>query len=241
MKGYIDLHSHYLPAIDDGVRSLEEGVRLCTNLAAIGYDRVVATPHMRTAMFPNHRDGLERAFQEYAEVTRDVPDMPELGLASEHFFDDVFWERFLSDEILPYPGGHAVLVEFPTERLPMRIDDCFFEMNIQGLRPVIAHPERYRPLFRATDAIGGLLRGGALPLLDVMSLVGKYGRRPQRAAERMLGEGVYFAACSDAHRPDDVEIVDRAIQRLQKLVGREHAFALLSENPRRILDGDFDA
>jgi len=241
MKGYVDLHSHYLPGIDDGVRSFEEGVRLCTRLAAIGYDHVVATPHMRTAMFPNQRPELESLFNRFQQLTADVPGMPRTGLGAEHFFDDVFWERFMNDEIIPYPGGHAALVEFANERLPMRIDDFFFEMHLKGVRPVIAHPERYRPLFKTTTPIEGLIRGGALPLLDLMSLVGKYGRRPQRAAERMLSEGVYYAACSDAHRPDDVDTVDKAIERLHRLVGAEHSLMLLSENPGRILSGQVEA
>ncbi len=241
MKGYVDLHSHYLPGIDDGVRSFEEGVRLCTRLAAIGYDRVVATPHMRTAMFPNKRNDLEELFRRFEALTADVPGMPQIDLAAEHFFDDVFWERFLKDEVLPYPGGHAALVEFSTEQLPMRIDDFFFEMHLKGVRPVIAHPERYRPLFKRTEPIAALIHGGALPLLDLMSLVGKYGRRPQRAAERMLSEGVYYAACTDAHRPEHVDIVAKAIERLRRLAGPEHVFTLLSENPTRLLEGRVEA
>jgi len=226
--------------VDDGVRSLEEGVRLVQRLASIGYERVVATPHIRTAMFPNRKPALQEAFDEFVEITRDVPGMPTLGLGAEHFFDDVFWELFMTEQAIPYPGGHAALVEFSSQSLPLRVDDFFFEMQLKGVRPVVAHPERYRPLFRRSELLEPLVHGGALPLLDLMSLVGKYGRRPKRAAERMLSEGIYFAACSDCHRPSDVDHVEAAIGRLKKLVGPEHATELLSERPRRILEGNFD-
>jgi protein-tyrosine phosphatase len=73
-----------------------------------------------------------------------------------------------------------------------------------------------------------------------MSLVGRYGSRPRRAAERMLEEGVYYAACSDSHRPSDVDIVAEAIKRLERLVGKEEAGELLGENPRKILEGTVD-
>jgi protein-tyrosine phosphatase len=167
--------------------------------------------------------------------------MPALGLGAEHYFDDMFWELFVNDEAMPYPGGHAALVEFSTDSFPLRVDDFFFEMQIKGVRPVIAHPERYRPLFRKSELLEPLVVGGALPLLDLMSLVGKYGRRPKRAAERLLAEGFYYAACSDCHRPSDVEHVEAAIARLKKLVGPEHASELLSDRPLRILEGNFDA
>jgi len=78
-------------------------------------------------------------------------------------------------------------------------------------------------------------------LLDVMSLVGKYGRRPRHTAERMLEEGAYFAACSDSHRPADVEQVALGIERLEALLGSDEAHALLDDNPRAILRGEVDA
>jgi protein-tyrosine phosphatase len=76
-----------------------------------------------------------------------------------------------------------------------------------------------------------------LALLDVMALVGKYGKRPQRTAEAWLDEGLYYAACTDSHRPDDVERVEEAIERLRALRGADEATLLLDEHPRRILAG----
>ena len=64
-EGYVDLHCHYLPGIDDGVRTLDEGIRVLAGLRGLGYAKVIATPHIRTAMFDNRKPGLERA---YAEV-----------------------------------------------------------------------------------------------------------------------------------------------------------------------------
>lgn len=241
MKGYVDLHCHYIPAIDDGVRTFEEGVRLVTGLHSVGYDVVMATPHIRTAMFENRKPGLEIAFAEFRDLTADVPGMPTLGLGAEHFFDDVFWQLFADDQALPYPGGKAALVEFPADSIPMRVEERFFEMNVRGVRPVLAHPERYSALWKRTDALDPLLDVGVLPLLDIMSLTGKYGRRPRRAAERMVEEGVYYAACSDSHRPTDVEIVAEAIDRLRRLVGEEETYELLALNPRHILDGTVEA
>lgn len=237
-EGYVDLHCHYLPGIDDGVRTLDEGLQVLTGLAAVGYARVIATPHIRTAMFDNRRPGLERAYEEMVDLSRDVPGMPETGLGAEHYCDDVFWELFTSGEALPYPGDHAALIEFHYEMWPMRVEEKLFEMQVRGVRPVLAHPERYAALFKRTDPLDPLMDVGCVALLDLMSLVGRYGRRPQRAAERMLDEGVYYAACSDCHRPSDVALVADAIERLRDLVGDEEADELLAENPRRILSGD---
>lgn len=234
---YVDLHCHYLPAIDDGVKTLEDGVALARGLRSIGYDTVVATPHIRTAMFENRKSGLEHAFSEFSAQAADLEGMPKLGLGAEHHFDDIVWGLFQNDEAVTYPGGAAALVEFPERAIPMGVTERFFRMMVKGIRPVIAHPERYQPFFKKSDDIDPLLDGGALPLLDLMSLTGKYGRRPKKAAERMVDEGVYYAACSDSHRPKDVDQVAAAIDRLRALVGDEETFELLAENPRRILEG----
>ena len=73
-------------------------------------------------------------------------------------------------------------MEFPAERIPLNLAQQFFRMSVRGVRPVIAHPERYTPLFRSSEAIEPLVDGGALALLDLMSLTGKYGQKAEKAA-----------------------------------------------------------
>jgi len=116
MTGFVDLHCHYLPGVDDGVRSFEEGVALCRALKQIGYASVTATPHIRSAMFANEKHDLERRFAEFSAACRSEPDLPELLLGAEHFCDDVFWSLFERDAILPYSGGKAALIELPQNR-----------------------------------------------------------------------------------------------------------------------------
>jgi protein-tyrosine phosphatase len=181
--------------------------------------------------------GLEGSFAQLLRDVEGVDGLPAMGLGAEHFFDDVFWRLFEEGRALPYPGHKAALVELNERVIPLRLEDRFFEMQVRGIRPVLAHPERYAPLYARSEPIDPLLDAGALPLLDLMSLMGRYGSRPKRAAERMLDEGVYYAACSDCHRPGDVEVVAEAIKRLERLVGKEEAGELLGENPRHILEG----
>ena len=243
MKGYVDLHCHYLPAIDDGVRTAADGLALIAGLRRIGYDLVVATPHIRTAMFENRPAGLRAAYDGLLaspEFAAAAGQLPQTGLAAEHWCDDVFWELFTAGESMRYPGGFAALIEFPPELIP-RVEERFFAMQRKGVTPVLAHPERYSPLYQKSDGIERMLDMGVLPLLDLMSLTGKYGSAPKRAAERMLDEGVYFAACSDAHKPQDVDVVADAIARLERLVGKEEAQELLAEGPRSILEGTIDS
>jgi protein-tyrosine phosphatase len=237
MPAFVDLHCHYIPAVDDGVRTLEEGVLLCQALKRLGYASVTATPHIRSALFENTESDLRQRFARFVEESRSAADMPELLLGAEHFCDDMFWSLFERDQALPYTGGKAALIELPPDHIPLGLEQWVFRMQVRGVRPVLAHPERYPVLFGTTSPIERTLELGAVALLDLMSLTGKYGRRPRHTAERMLEEGAYYAACSDCHRPADVELVASAIERLQNLIGDEEADQLLAEHPRAILEG----
>lgn len=237
MSGFIDLHLHYVPGVDDGVRSVEEGLALCAALKELGFSKLVTTPHIRSGMFDNRAPGLREAFGALAERAGSHPGLPELALSAEHHCDALLLELLEAGELLPYPGGRSILIEFGYDRLPLAIERITFKIALKGLRPVLAHPERCAPLFRKTDPIEPLLDQDVGLQLDVMALIGKYGRAPRAAAERMLEEGVYTIAASDAHRPEDVPDVGRGIEMLFKRVGDEEARLLLSDNPRRLLEG----
>ena len=240
--GYADLHCHWIAGIDDGCRTPEAGVALLKGLKAIGFSTVVATPHMRPGMFENDRAALERAYARMQPILAAEVGLPEVFLASEHWFDDTVYARLRAGEGLPYPAKpgarlRGVLVEMNPQGFPPQLPRTFVELRRKGLFPVIAHPERYQPVWKDDGCLDPLLDAGARLLLDICSIVGKYGRAPQRAAEKLLEDEAYEAACSDAHKPEDLDDVARAVDRLGELVGREERERLLGEAPRAILEG----
>jgi protein-tyrosine phosphatase len=241
MDGFIDLHCHPIPGIDDGAKSAADGMELLAGLRSLGFARVVATPHIRSGLWENRahtiapaRAQLEEAMTEARSAGRALP---ELDVAAEHLFDDVVWELFAKKEAMPYPGGTAALVEFPYDNIPHRVELRFWRLNKSGITPVLAHPERYAPLARDSERLHELIGAGARPLLDLMSLVGTYGRAARAAAERMLDEKLYSAACSDAHKPSDVPVVAEALRVLQRTVGDDEFRRLLITSPRELLQG----
>jgi protein-tyrosine phosphatase len=240
MRGFVDLHSHWIASIDDGARSAVEGLELLRGLYDVGFSTVVATPHMRPGMFDNDRAALVRAYDAMAEPLAEASArgvvFPTRHLASEHYFDDTVFHRLTHDEALTYPGGGAALIELPTKAFPLRVAHRFVDLHRKSITTVLAHPERYQPVWADDACLDPLLDAGAHLLLDVCSLVGKYGRVAQRAAEKLLEEDAYEAACSDAHRPKDVDLVDKAIARLEALSGKREARRLLAEAPRRLLE-----
>jgi protein-tyrosine phosphatase len=244
VKGFVDLHCHWIAGIDDGAKSVDASLAMLRGLRTAGFDTVMATPHMRPGMFDNDRDALTAAYEAMQPHLANDAELPKVHLASEHFFDDVVFGRIVAGEGLPYPdlgalrargGRRGVLVELAPQSFPQRLHARFFDLSKVGLRPVLAHPERYQPVWKDDRCLDPLLDAGAMLLLDVCALVGKYGRNSQEAAEKLLDDEAYEAACSDAHRPEDAEIVMKAIAVLEERVGADEADRLLRRAPRAIL------
>ncbi|MBL8602777.1 MAG: protein tyrosine phosphatase [Myxococcales bacterium] len=235
----IDLHCHPLPGLDDGVRTPEDGVSLLRGLRSIGFETVVATPHVRSGVWDNRVDTRARAHEALGvpfEAARAAGvALPELLLAGEHMFDDVLRDLLAKGEALTYPGGGAALVEFGYDVIPLRVEVQLWRMAKSGVRPVLAHPERYAPLQESDDRLDEIVGAGAWLLLDVMSLVGAYGRRAQAAAERILKRNKYVAGCTDSHKPSDVDTVNTALTALGRAAGSDGVQRLMVEGPRRIL------
>ncbi len=238
MNGFIDLHCHYVPGIDDGAKSVAEGTEMLRGLHGLGFSRVLATPHTRPGMFDNTRATIQDAFDEFKASVAGVSGLPTLDLSSEHYFDDVVFQRLMSGQGLPYPGGRAVLLEFYQIDFPITVQHRLADIRARGMVPVIAHPERYQCLWRAPEILERLVDNGAAALLDVASLVGKYGRSTKDCAEELLERGLYHAACSDAHRPADIAEVAGGIAQLRKLYGDEEVTFMLGEGPESLLAGE---
>src|SRR3954469_6914293 len=237
MSGFIDLHCHYVPGIDDGANSAADGLAMLRGLSSLGFARVLATPHTRPGMFDNTPDTISAAFARFKGSLPADERLPELALSSEHYFDEVVFQRLLTGKGLPYPGGKAVLLEFYQIDFPPLIQHRLFDLRTRGLLPVIAHPERYQCLWRSPEILEKMLDSGSAALLDIAALVGKYGRKTQACAEVLLERGLYHAACSDAHRPSDVAEVARGIERLRELYGPEHVTFMFREGPEQLLAG----
>lgn len=236
MAGFVDLHCHWVAGVDDGAPTSDVSRAMLEGLAELGFERVIATPHMRPALFDNQTGDLRAAYERTCGAL-DVGALPALDLSCEHFFDEVVYRRLRSGDGLPYPGGAAVLLEFYESSFPASVDRLLSELRRDGLTPVIAHPERYHALWDQPDILDRLLDVGAVALLDVAALVGKYGSRPRRCAELLLERGAYHAACSDAHRPEDIREVGRGMKLVRERYGETELGKLFREGPLEILAG----
>jgi protein-tyrosine phosphatase len=173
--------------------------------------------------------------------------LPATSLASEHYFDRSVLERISRGEGLPYRAttngsdeqrlGGAILIEFSDLPSSEIVKQAFFKLQLHGFVIVLAHPERYRSVWENPRVLEPLIERGVVPLLDTAALVGKYGKNARRSALELLDSGAYGAACSDAHRPADVELVATGIEWILREYGDTEVRALFFDGPQALLSG----
>jgi protein-tyrosine phosphatase len=238
MPHYVDLHSHFLPALDDGATEPAMSLAMVQAVAALGFTQLFATPHQRAGMFMPAREAIDSAFQMVVSQTlAAVGTGLRLGLGAENFWDDVFHGRARQGTIPGYDGGPAFLFEINPQMMPIGMENLLFDFQTAGRLPVMAHPERYVAIQRDPAVAEKLGRSSAL-LIDLGALDGAHGKVEMKTARRLVLDGLIHAAASDVHRPEDAESVAAGMAWIRKQRGQPVLDRLLDENPRRMLSGE---
>ena len=193
LKDAVDNHSHILPGVDDGVRTLEESLEILSFLEEQGVKTLWLTPHIMEDV-PNTTEDLRQRFDALKEQYKGSV---RLHLAAEYMMDNLFEERLSSGDLLRH-GGEKVLVETSTLFPPIGFWDILETMKRKGFVPLLAHPERYR--YMEMKDYERLRRMDVLLQLNIPSLVGAYGESVQEKALKLLEKGMYCMLGSDCHR-----------------------------------------
>jgi protein-tyrosine phosphatase len=235
--GFLDLHAHVLPGLDDGVDSVGEAVEVVTMLGELGFDIVCCTPHQKLGSWVPTQEAISKARAEVVDALADAHIEVALHLGAENFWDELFLERSQQGAQPAYTGERAFLVEVAPAATPPQLEEQLFRLRMRGRLPVLAHPERYHGLCRQPDRVAQVARSAAM-VVDLGALVGAHGPRAQESAQWLINEGLAHACASDAHSVEDAKAAGDGIAWLRKKHGREAAQRLLGENPRRILQGE---
>jgi protein-tyrosine phosphatase len=197
----IDLHTHVLPGIDDGCRTLEESVDLVRAAAADGITALAATPHVRSD-YPTTPETMERLVGEVREAVAAAGIPVEILTGGEISLDRL--DALSGEELDRFGlGGNpkVVLLEFPYSGWPLALDGVVFRLQTQGRTVVLAHPERNREVQSRADALEELVARGVLVQVTAASLDGRLGGSSRRAARELLDRGLVHLVASDAHEP----------------------------------------
>lgn len=232
---FVDLHLHLLPGVDDGAKTPADALAMARALVELGFSDAAPSPHVNERAEPADVCEVRRA--ELADGLAREGIALRLHPNAENVLEPGLLER-LARETRALGAGRYLLAEVPYLAPVPALPQLIFRLQLKGLTPVVAHPERCREFERPGRAAEVAGAGAALQL-DVGALVGRYGSGARKLSRGFLAEGLYAVAATDAHSPKDLETwVPEALRELRKLAGEAGAERLLAENPGRILRGE---
>lgn len=206
-------------------------------LRDLGFSTICATPHQKTGQY---LPSLEAIRDAHTLVTSEVESHGvdvRIPLGAENMWDGTLYGRMEADEIPGYDGNRVFLMEFIPNQLPVGLFERIFDLRCRGILPVVAHPERYAPLWKAPELVERLASDCAM-VVDLGALSGHHGRKQAKHARKMVLGGMAHAAASDLHSPDDLKGAAAGIEWIRKKAGGDAAVErLLGTNPAKILEG----
>ena len=197
----VDVHSHLLPGIDDGSKSMEDSIAMIRTMIDMGYQKLVITPHVMAHRYPNSSQHILQVFHTLqTEVMKQQLPIT-LEIAAEYYLDETLFERINNNDLLPFAGNH-ILFECSFRNEPLSLFDLVFQLKAAGYQPVIAHFERYVYYHNRIEIAQELKSMGCLIQVNLLSFSGYYGKSIQRQAEELLANHLVDIVGTDCHRMD---------------------------------------
>lgn len=236
----IDLHAHVLPALDDGSRNAEESLEMLRAAARDGTRILCATPHAHGPDYDVARDEAVLAHARLVEAARAAGLAIDVRLASEVWYrtdlDVLAREGRLA--LLGSGARRYVLVEFPPNLVPPEAEEVLFRLRLEGVTPVIAHPERNPSFWARPEAAVRLREQGALLQITAGSLTGLFRREAKACARALFDRDAVDLIASDCHRADRRPPgLSEAARIVVKWAGADQAERVTDAVPRAILEG----
>jgi len=235
----IDLHTHILPGVDDGVKTEEEALEFARMAVADGTRVLVATPHCKEGSWINDRPAVLEQVAALRErlAQEGIPLKVEPG-AEVHLCPDLP-ERVRDGRALTLAdNGRTLLLELSLNQYPVDLENLVFQLKLAGIETLFAHPERIRFFQDDISRYEAVVHLGAWGQITTGSVTGQFGRRAREFSEEVLRKGLVHVLASDSHnlsgRPP---LLSEARAALVPLIGEERARAMCEDAPRALLDG----
>lgn len=195
----IDIHSHVLPGLDDGAATMEDAIAMAQAAASEGIATIIATPHHRNGAYDNPKSSvLPLAAELNDELKRRGIALTVLPGQEVRLHGDLL-DGFHRHEVMTLAYTPYILIEFPPDHVPKYAEQLLFDMQVNGLIPIIAHPERNAEIIEQPERLYQLVKRGALAQLTASSVTGHFGKKIKTFSFQLIEANLAHFIASDAH------------------------------------------
>ena len=233
----IDVHSHILPNIDDGSRSIDETFNLIKEAKEAGFEGIICTSHYMENYYETDRPEREVWINAIHENLKNKNIEMNLYLGNEIYMSDNIIKLLEDGKATTMNDTSYVLFELPLNVEPMNLYDMVYEMQQYKIVPILAHPERYSFVQKEPEIVYDLIQKGVLMQSNYGSILGRYGEKAELISRKLLENNMVHFLGSDVHKPNTIyPRIGEALDIIKELVGREKLEELTTINPKLVLE-----
>ncbi|WP_026950766.1 tyrosine-protein phosphatase [Algoriphagus mannitolivorans] len=214
-----DMHSHLIPGIDDGSKTMEESLSLLQRMESFGLKKVITTPHIMSEYYRNTPEIIQLGLEDLQKAAREAGIKLEIQAAAEYYMDEIFLEKVKNEEKLLTFGDNYILVETGFINKPQMLLEIIFHLEMAGYKPVYAHPERYQYLLTDKKLLEDLLERKLIFQMNLLSLTGFYSKPVKDFAEMLLEREAVSFLGTDCHNPRYLDMLE-SLPRNQKIYSK---------------------
>ncbi|MCM3216414.1 tyrosine protein phosphatase [Niallia taxi] len=226
----IDIHCHILPGVDDGPVTIQESMLMAREAVAEGISTIIATPHHRNNKFENKKNQILEHVSEFNSLL-DKENIPLTILPGQEnrIFGELL-EDFQKGEILTLANSDYLFIEFPTSSVPRYANRLLYEIQTEGITPIIVHPERNKEVLNNPDILYNFVKNGILTQVTAASVAGYFGKSIKKFSLQLIENNLTHFLASDAHNTTNRTFaLNEAYNLVENLLGIEYVY-LFKEN-----------
>ncbi len=215
-----DMHSHLIPGIDDGAKTIDDSILLIQRLKELGYKKIITTPHIMSEYYPNTPEIILSGLETLKNALKKAGINIEIEAAAEYQVDDAFEALVQSKERLLTFSKNNILIEFSMLSEPVNALNIIFQLKTQGYQPILAHPERYLYYANRFEIFEKIKSMGCSLQVNLLSLAAYYGSEQKKLGVKLLQSGLVDYLGTDLHRESQVKSIQSVLssKRLRKLI-----------------------
>lgn len=206
-----DIHSHLLPGIDDGAKSIDHTIGMLRKMEDLGFKKLIFTPHVMSGVYDNTSEIILNKLAKVQQVITELEINLEVDASAEYFFDETLFKRIATRDLLPFHKNH-ILFEFSFHTKPDRFEELIFQLNTAGYQPVLAHFERYLYFHNKPEVLRQLKDLGCMIQANWLSFTGHYGPEVKKQAQFLAKQNAIDVLGTDCHRIQHLEILENFLK-----------------------------
>ena len=201
-----DIHSHFIPGIDDGAPDMETSIALIKKMQALGFSKVITSPHVMSDFYQNSSETILNGLADVRAELKVQNINMEIEAAAEYYIDYEFEQKIGKEKFLTF-GDNYILVELSFMEAPRNLFDIIFKLQLEGYKVVLSHPERYN--YYSIKNYEELIGRGVLLQINLLSLIAYYSPQIKKKTEALINSGMVSLVGTDCHNMNHAELYEK--------------------------------